>query len=277
MLSYNEIIGLFQQGRMREASDAIVQALNEGADFSKQAVALGHLMTLSAPWVDSARLIPAARNHLFSSGWLNSLAKGRPINASDQPVPWITYAAIDFLDGIVKPEWNVFEWGSGNSTLWWSSRVKSVKAAESCEGWYNEISHKMPANVNLVSAPEKQAYLDAYMANEGKLYDVVVIDGDHRNDCARIAMEKLAPGGIIIFDNTDGEAMDEGVAFLGGKDLYRLDFWGLIPSYLYKNCTSIYLSDASILRKVCLPSQHVSSIGLSCQQHVDMGRKKAKA
>jgi hypothetical protein len=32
-------------------------------------------------------------------------------------LPWISYAAIDFLDGYLKPDMTVYEYGSGGSTL----------------------------------------------------------------------------------------------------------------------------------------------------------------
>ena len=32
-------------------------------------------------------------------------------------LPWISYGAIDFLDGYLKPDMTVYEYGSGGSTL----------------------------------------------------------------------------------------------------------------------------------------------------------------
>jgi tetratricopeptide (TPR) repeat protein len=49
-----------------------------------------------------------------------------------------------------------------------------------------------------------------------------------------------------------------------------LDFWGLIPSHIYKNCTSILLKNSGILQSLSgLPSEHRSSVGISCGQATD--------
>ena len=44
----------------------------------------------------------------------------------DLEVPWFSYAAIDFLDGFLRPGMMVCEYGSGGSTLFFSKRVRSV-------------------------------------------------------------------------------------------------------------------------------------------------------
>jgi len=269
MVTIEEVQASLQKGNITEGADLIKKGLDEGANFSSRAISFAHLLVLSGPWHYVSALVSQSRNTLFMSGWLNSIAKGRPVNAYDQPIPWLTFPAIDFLDGIIKPDWKVFEWGSGNSTLWWSSRVKSVHAVEDNLSWQQEVSKKMPENAKVEFAGTCEDYVAAYLNSEEESYDVVVVDGEHRNECAKVALDKLKPGGIIIFDNDDGVAMNEGVDFLNSKGLYRLDFWGLIPSYLYKNCTSIFLSDPAILRRTTRPSEHKSSIGPSCQQAVD--------
>ncbi|MBC6472486.1 MAG: tetratricopeptide repeat protein [Hormoscilla sp. GM102CHS1] len=39
-----------------------------------------------------------------------------------------------------------------------------------------------------------------------------------------------------------------------------LDFYGLIPSYTYKNCTSIFFGDEKFLKRGCLPSEKQSCL-----------------
>jgi hypothetical protein len=44
-------------------------------------------------------------------GWLESFKSNQPIDSAHQPVPWFTYAAISFLDQIVREEASVLEIG----------------------------------------------------------------------------------------------------------------------------------------------------------------------
>lgn len=41
-------------------------------------------------------------------------------------IPWYTYPAIEYLKSFDFKECDVFEFGSGNSSLYWSSRARSV-------------------------------------------------------------------------------------------------------------------------------------------------------
>lgn len=273
MITEEDVYKFIQAGKINDAGRCIMKGLEEGADFSKSAVIFANFLTLSFPWKSSFMLVNQMRNHLFTSGWLNSLARGKPVNAHNQPIPWITYAAIDFLDTVVKPDWNVFEWGSGFSTMWWSTKVKSVLAAEDSLDWQKEVSKGLPPNAKVMFGGNVQDYLDVYRNAPVDKFDVVVIDGTFRADCAKIACDKLAEGGIILFDNSDVMDNDEGLQFLTDKGLIRLDFWGLIPSYLYKNCTSVFISDPAMLRGLKIPSKHESSVGPSCQQVIDAPRK----
>lgn len=50
-------------------------------------------------------------------------------------LPWISYPAIDFLERYLRPEMDVFEFGSGGSTVYFSSRVGSVTAVEEDAKW----------------------------------------------------------------------------------------------------------------------------------------------
>ncbi len=57
-------------------------------------------------------------SHLHASGWFKSALSGMPQDVHGEPLPWYTYAAIAFLAPRVSQNWCVFEYGSGQSTLW---------------------------------------------------------------------------------------------------------------------------------------------------------------
>ena len=59
---------------------------------------------------------------LEACGWYASARANSAVNARGDPIPWITYPAIEFLQERVRPDWDVFEYGSGNSTRWYAAR-----------------------------------------------------------------------------------------------------------------------------------------------------------
>jgi hypothetical protein len=72
------------------------------------------------------------------------------VDASGDPLPWITYPAIDFLSQFDFSEASVFEWGSGFSTLWWSKRCKQIASVESNSPWAPYIKRLLPPSVELI-------------------------------------------------------------------------------------------------------------------------------
>ena len=262
----NDILALAARGDIASAARLVRESLSRGgAELRDIRVLSAHLLFQATPWDEISALLPPDTNGVVTSGLLNSVRKGRPLNAQDEPIPWFTYPAIDFLDGVVRPEWTVFEWGSGNSTLWWAARTAHVVSVEDDAAWYAEVVKQVrPNSASLFK--QGSDYFDAIRAYSDASFDVIVIDGSSRNDCARVAPDKLKPGGIIVFDNADGSEFDAGQQTLIDQGFYRIDFWGPIPSYLYKNCTSVFFKDPELLRRTAVPSVHRSSVGISCFQ-----------
>ena len=260
-----EIFKQAQTGKLKEAAELIRKLVDQGEDLKGTHVNLAHILFLAADWSYIDRLLPRNTNTFSKSGHLKSIASRRPINDEADPVPWFTYPAIDFLDGIVSKEWVVFEWGSGNSTLWWSSRVHTIVAVEDNSNWYDEVSKKLPNNAKMLNK-EGDDYCKTIAHFPENAFNVIVVDGSQRNRCLKIAIPYLKEDGILIFDNSDGKDYIESSNYLNSLDFYRIDFWGLIPSYLYKNCTTIYFKNPKILSSRKAQYNHRSSVGTSCFQ-----------
>jgi hypothetical protein len=95
------------------------------------------------------------------------------------------------------------------------------------------------------------------------------VDGANRNECVKACISKIKSDGLIIFDNTDDAKHDEGVKVLINQNFKRIDFYGMIPSYTYKNCTSLFFKGDKILVSNTLPSQKQSCLGRSCMQIIN--------
>lgn len=180
--------------------------------------------------------------YLHKSGWLRSMEEKSAVDMDGNPIPWITYPALDFLTKRVSAEMSVFEYGSGNSTFWWSSRVKSLVSCEHDKEWYAEFSPKIPENTTYMLRRAKGGSSDYYMeiSNYTDAFDILVIDGRDRVECIKHGLGSLHHDGVVVWDNSDREEYREGFELLRGNDFKSLDFWGMGALATRRWCTSIF-------------------------------------
>ena len=121
---------------------------------------------------------------ILSSGFgqMNSMRKMQSVDRDSNPVPWFTYPAIEYLKQLDFTGKRVFEFGSGNSTMFWASRAKQVVAVEEDKIWYNRMKSQLPSNVEYILTEDRQAYIDSITKQEG-VFDIIVNDGIYRYDC----------------------------------------------------------------------------------------------
>lgn len=179
--------------------------------------------------------------YLMKTGWYTSVAKQLPVDHDGRPLPWYTYSSIAFLEGRTRSCMRIFEYGSGNSTLWWAKRVQSVVACENDESWFRKISEMSPDNVDYRHCElEPGGDYCKMVALFDREFDVVIIDGRDRVNCARNSLGALKEDGVVIWDNSDREKYREGYDFLLCNGFRRIDFWGLGPINPYQWCTSVF-------------------------------------
>ncbi len=195
-----------------------------------------------------ARLARSGYGYLARTGWVKSVRAGRSIDAGGNPVPWITFPAIAFLESRVKPTMRVFEYGSGNSTLWWAARVAFVETCEHDPDWARRVEPLLPGNarLRLIALGQGSRYSRA-AADTGQTYDIIVIDGRQRVDCARSCLPALEPDGVVIWDNSDREEYAAGYRHLLDHGFRRIDFTGLGPINAYGWTTSVFYRDRNCL------------------------------
>lgn len=116
-----------------------------------------------------------------------------------QPIPWLHPDAIAYLDGILRPDMEVLEHGSGGSTLWFAARVKHVTAYEMDNGWHKVVNKLRPANVSLRNASFPIGAPDVGM-------DLILIDGtpvENRAAWLKAVLQLVKPGGYVVLDNAN--------------------------------------------------------------------------
>jgi hypothetical protein len=165
--------------------------------------------------------------------WKRYLAPGKsPVS---EGLPWITFAAIDRLNTIIRPDMEVFEYGSGGSTLFWASRVRKIVSVEHDRGWFEKMRAALPPGQaqkihyllvepqvdatfasrdfhnpdDYISSNQQyrgmnfEAYAKAIDAWPDRHFDLIVVDGRARPSCIKHAIPKLRANGWLMIDNSD--------------------------------------------------------------------------
>lgn len=180
-------------------------------------------------------------SYLIQVGWFNSIGRRFEIYEESTLSPWFTYAAVSFLENRLNKEMSIFEFGSGNSTLWWSQRVKNVVSVDHDLQWYSHLKNLIPANVEYLHYEMKPGgEYSKSVKNYENTFDIIAIDGRDRVNCVKNSISALKPDGIVIWDNSDREKYRDGYAFLLEKGFKRLDFEGMGHFWAVGWCTSIF-------------------------------------
>lgn len=164
-----------------------------------------------------------------------SAKKYSAINRAGEPIPWIAFPAYEQLEQWDLSMKSVFEFGGGNSTLYWARKAFGVVSVEDDKEWFDNISPQLPENAVMHYGTDEN-YLDFI---QGK-FDIIMVDSDDRFrvKAALIAPEHLNPGGVIILDNADnyGQAAE----YLRSQGFNQIDFSGPCPIVDYWSTTSFF-------------------------------------
>lgn len=169
----------------------------------------------------------------YYHSWKKYLAPGRsPVTDG---IPWITFPAIDRLNKIIRPDMEVFEYGSGGSTLFWARRVGNITSVEHDRGWFEKmqglLSSGQPGNIRYqLFEPQEdpdfqkkdfrnpedyissgkdfygknfESYVKSIDTYPDGHFDIIVVDGRARPSCIRHALPKLKKDGWLLIDNSD--------------------------------------------------------------------------
>ena len=182
--------------------------------------------------------------YMASMGWFHSLEKGRAVNRQLEPIPWITYSAIAFLENRVSPTHRVFEFGAGMSTLWWAGRCHSVHSVEHDHAWVAQLQSLLPTNAKVKH--QDLEYAGQYCRSataQATPFDIILVDGRDRVNCAIFSINALSDKGVIVWDDTNRQRYQPGLRYLEAKGFKRIDFEGLKPCVVEGSVTSVFYRD----------------------------------
>ncbi|MBU3553980.1 hypothetical protein [Polynucleobacter sp. UB-Piko-W3] len=178
----------------------------------------------------------------WQQGGLNS-AQGRgPLDGFGDASPWYTYPAIEYLKQLDLTDATLFEYGSGNSTNFWRSRVKEIVSVESSPEWFSLVSGNQTLNQKIMLRTEKAEYINS-IKEVNATYDIIVVDGEYRQLCAISALDFLKKDGMLILDNSDWFTDITGE--LRSRGYMQIDFIGQGPINSYAWSTSIFIKEIS--------------------------------
>lgn len=209
--------------------------------------------------------------YLLDVGWFRAFEASASVGANREPIPWVTYPFIDFISDRLKPNMELFEFGSGNSTLYYASRVRSVTTVEHDPVWYQKVREGLPRNVSIrLCDPPADGYSRAAVASNQR-YDIIVVDGIDRHECTgsvetaprsaevgpltcwcrsccvRNSLPALRDTGVVILDDSERERFADIYSFLEHHSFRHIDFWGISPGLFYRKCTTVFYRSPNCL------------------------------
>jgi len=118
------------------------------------------------------------------------------------------------LTEIVQPHFNVFEYGSGKSTIWFAENCNSIVSVERNIGWYEAVwlkLYQMDLTAYLIlrpfvdkerlATPKTIGVATIINAFPNEYFDLVFVDGAARPHCNRWARAKVKRGGWMVIDD----------------------------------------------------------------------------
>jgi len=196
------------------------------------------------------------RRHILR--WIRSLKKDYLFEA---PCPWLVFDAIDYIRPRMFKSMNVFEYGSGGSTLFWLNCGANVVSIEHDPQWSEHMRKRLQSyksiDYRLITPEENESenqnkdrsdpdsygsrfnYVSQIDAFPDQYFDIVLIDGKARPSCIKHSVSKVKLGGMIILDNADRDYyLLKTEKFFEGFS--KNEFFGIGPQYFGAGKTNVY-------------------------------------
>ena len=180
-------------------------------------------------------------SYFLHYGFLRTIKLDRPYDKNGDPLPWMNYAILDFFEEKLNKNQTLFEYGLGFSTLYFSKRVKSVNSVEHDKTWFEDINASLRDNDNVkIELVELENGYEKAVANTGNKYDIILVDGRNRVQCAINALDSLSDNGVLILDDSQRPKYQGAFDFYEEKGFRKLTFTGLKPSGFRRYASTIF-------------------------------------
>ncbi|TNE54342.1 MAG: hypothetical protein EP338_07975 [Bacteroidetes bacterium] len=169
--------------------------------------------------------------HFFR--WRKFLLPGA--NSVRDEQAWITFEAIDLINQFMRDGQEIFEFGGGGSSLFFTKKNIRLYTVEHDQSWFESLQkimsekkrsnwtgHFVPVEKgNLVDVPDAsipehyssndenskghhyRSYASAIDQYPDHFFDLILVDGRARVSCLEHSINKLKTGGLLVLDNSD--------------------------------------------------------------------------
>lgn len=194
-------------------------------------------------------------NFIFKTGFFYSWIYKESLDNNKKPLPWISYSAIDYLSKLDLSKFIIFEYGSGNSTIWYLDKFKKIYSVENNDEYRKNLIFKI-SKIQQKEKNEKSlapyeifyendvSKYNNYINNFSFSFDVIMIDGAfEREECVDQVIKhvKQFSNKLIILDNADifSKAAKKIVNEL---DYFRICFFSPCNNMTRNNLTSFFFN-----------------------------------
>ncbi len=206
------------------------------------------LQVLSQPKRLKSLLSFNSKGYLDDIGWFKAFDRREPVDRHGDPIPWVTYSFIDFIETRINKKLSVFEFGSGNSTFFYSKYAGLVVSVEHDKAWYDKIVQSKPENSEMIFCELARGGDYCHMPVKLKeKFDMIIVDGRDRVNCCMQAVNALTANGVIVLDDSEREKYKPGVEFLKSNGFKQLAFTGISPGLFYLKATSVFYRNDNCL------------------------------
>jgi hypothetical protein len=182
-----------------------------------------------------------SKGYLNTIGWFNAFDAKAPVDEKNNPIPWVTYSFIDFIKYRLRPEHAVFEFGSGNSTIFYAQRTGIVVSVEHDKEWFDKISATKPENAEMIFCElQRDGDYCRMPVKLGEEFDIIIVDGRDRVNCCIQAVEALSSNGVIVLDDSERPDYRDAIAYLTDKGFKQIPFTGISPGLFYYKSTTVF-------------------------------------
>ncbi len=196
-------------------------------------------------------------------GFKGSMNLNLPIDVNGEAIPLYSYPAIEYIKSLDFSEKEIFEFGAGNSTIFWSKIAKNVTSIENNQDWLKNIQEKLKCQnrSNYILEFKKEEEYRNFILKNNKKYDVIIIDcNENRLKCAKNTIKSIKEDGLIILDNSDWFP-NSAKLIKDELDFIQIDFYGFRPSKHNTSVTSLFFSRNSQLSPLKKEKQPSYAIG----------------
>lgn len=188
------------------------------------------------------------KGYLNDKGWFNAFDSKQSVDREGKAIPWVTYSFIDFIKDRITKNHRIFEYGSGNSTIFYAERAGFVTSVEHDKTWFDLVKNSSPSNAEMIFCElETDGEYARKAPSLNQPFDIIIVDGRDRVNCCKYAVEALSPSGVIVLDDSEREMYSSARDFLKTNGFKELFFSGIAPGSLISKATSVFYKSDNCL------------------------------